>query len=187
MSRPKYVLYAALAVAGTGMIFSIVMVILNNGWDWGTILLIAGSIVFTILVLVPFIKLLSGQDIKNGVQAEATVIEIWDTGTTINDDPLVGLLLEVHPPGMAPFQVKTKTIISRLSAANLMPGQKANVKYDPANLKRVAVVDFAPLTSPIGTVAATSDRLEELEELHTRHLISEKEYQSKRDEILKGL
>ena len=34
-----------------------------------------------------------------GEAAQAEILKVWDTGMTINDDPVVGFLLEVHPEG----------------------------------------------------------------------------------------
>jgi hypothetical protein len=32
--------------------------------------------------------------VKNGVSAPATILRVWDTGTTVNDNPMVGFQLE---------------------------------------------------------------------------------------------
>jgi hypothetical protein len=112
---------------------------------------------------------------------------MWDTGTTINDDPLVGFLLEVRPLGLPAYQVETKTLVSRLSIANVRQGMRATVKYDPQNLKRVAVEKFHSEPASPESVASTSDRLEELEQLRNRRLITDEEYSQKRSEILESL
>jgi hypothetical protein len=74
-----------------------------------------------------------------GVPAEATVVQIWDTGVTVNEDPVVGFLLEVHPDGAAPFQAKTKARISRLAIPRVQPGSRLRVLYDPKDESRVAL------------------------------------------------
>ncbi len=74
-----------------------------------------------------------------GVPAEATVVQIWDTGVTVNEDPVVGFLLEVHPDGAAPFQAKTKARISRLAIPRVQPGARLRVLYDPKDESRVAL------------------------------------------------
>ena len=136
------------------------------------------------LTTLPFIRVLWPTEIKNGVQAEARVLKLWDTGTTINDDPMVGFLLEVHPSSQMPFQAEVKQIVSRLQVANLQPDMRADVVFDPQNLKKVKL---AKLYIQDTSATAPVDRMEQLEEMHTRHLISEAEYQQKRDEILRTL
>jgi hypothetical protein len=76
-----------------------------------------------------------------GVPADATIVKIWDTGVTVNNDPVVGFLLEVHPdgPGQAPFQAKTKALVSRLAVPRVQPGAHLRVSFDPKDTTRVAV------------------------------------------------
>jgi hypothetical protein len=74
-----------------------------------------------------------------GVSAPATVVQIWDTGVTVNDDPVVGFLLDVKPEGQAPFQAKTKALVSRLAVPRVQPGAQLKVMYDPKDTTRVAL------------------------------------------------
>ena len=69
--------------------------------------------------------------LANGQPAEARILEIRDTGTTINNDPVVRFLLEVHPPDGSPFQAETERLISRLEIPQIQPGTTLRVKYDP--------------------------------------------------------
>ena len=86
----------------------------------GAVVAMLLSIGLPLLVLRP---LLRQQSIaEKGQPAAATLLEYWDTGTTINDDPLVGMLLEVRPLGGSPYQSKLKTVIPRLSINMLKPG-----------------------------------------------------------------
>jgi hypothetical protein len=74
-----------------------------------------------------------------GVPAEATIVQIWDTGVTVNNDPVVGFLLEVHPDSQAAFQAKTKALVSRLAVPRVQPGARLRVFFDPKDTTRVAV------------------------------------------------
>jgi hypothetical protein len=109
-------------------------------------------------------------EIRNGVGAEAKILKVWDTGTTINDNPQIGLLLEARPPAGPVFQAETKTLVSRLNAALIQPGITAAVVYDPQKPARVQVREIRAGTpeSP-GAVR----RMEELEQLRERRLISD--------------
>lgn len=74
-----------------------------------------------------------------GVPAEATVLELRDSGTTINDDPVVIFLLRVEPAGGEPFTAETRALVSRLDVPQVQPGRVLPVRYDPADPARVAL------------------------------------------------
>jgi len=76
---------------------------------------------------------------KTGEQAQAKIIRIWDTGMTVNDDPVVGFLLEVYPEGQPAYQAKTKLRISRLDIPRVQPGLIVPVRIDPNDHRRVAL------------------------------------------------
>jgi hypothetical protein len=77
---------------------------------------------------------------EHGVAAKATILDIWDTGWTVNDDPVVGLRLEVQPPEGAAFQATIKRyVISRIAAAQPRIGQVIRVRFDPKDPNVVAV------------------------------------------------
>jgi hypothetical protein len=89
---------------------------------------------------------------KSGVLAESTILEIWETGTTVNDDPVVGFLLEVHPRDGDVYRAKTKLLISRLAIPQIQPGAVVPVRYDAANRPRVSL----DLNSAAGFMATTA-------------------------------
>jgi hypothetical protein len=136
------------------------------------------------LVMRPFARIYFPARIKNGVTAEARVLKVWDTGTTINDDPEVGLLLEFTSADGVPLQVETKTIVSRLKAALVQPGITAQVKYDPQKPRRLQVLTLHLEDVPPKDAAG---RMEELNELRDKGLITDEEYRQKREEILRAL
>jgi hypothetical protein len=79
-----------------------------------------------------------------GTPAEAEILRIWDTGTTVNDDPVIGMEVEVRPDDGDPYQaVIAKTWISRLNIPQFQPGRILAVRYDPQDRTRVAV-DYPP-------------------------------------------
>lgn len=85
-----------------------------------------------LLVGAPIISALRNRSIlADGVPASAKILEISDTGTTINNNPVVRLLLEVQPDDRMPFQSETERLISRLEVAQYQPGQVVQVKFDP--------------------------------------------------------
>lgn len=76
---------------------------------------------------------------KTGEPAEALILRIWDTGMTVNDDPVVGFALEVRPKGREAYQAETKLRISRLDVARVQPGTVVAVRIDPKDSRRVAL------------------------------------------------
>ena len=102
------------------------------------------AIVVTVLLLLNI-----GKDFSNlartqtllttGEPAQAKILRIWDTGTTLNDDPKVGLLLEVYSPNRAPYQVETKCYVSRLKISQVQPGNVVAVKIDRQDASKIAL------------------------------------------------
>jgi len=123
-----------------------------------------------------FYRLISPPEIKNGVTAPAKILKVWDTGTTINDNPQIGMLLDITPSMSPSFQGEAKTIVSRLNAALVQPGITATVIYDPQKPKSIQIKEVQ-VKNPAESSAVA--RMEELEQLRDRHLISDLEYQEK--------
>jgi hypothetical protein len=174
--------------------------LLENG-DMLGLVMIPIALLIVAFSLRPFLRIIFPDEIKNGVDATAKVLKVWDTGVSINDNPQVGLLLEVKPLNAMPFQVEAKTVVSRLNVALVQPGTTAEVRYDPNKPQRIRVltVHVQGASAPVASTGVPSTgkadltnggavaRLEELEQLRTKGLISEAEYQQKRAEILKAL
>ena len=86
----------------------------------------------------------SGEDIAgdiraNGLLASGRVLKIWETGVRINNNPVVGFLLEVHAEGIEPYEAETKALISILWIPRIQPGEMLPIKYDPDEPSRVAL------------------------------------------------
>ena len=104
------------------------------------------SIAITVVVLImvrKYMRTMTGASLKNGLPAQATILRIWDTGTTINDNPVVGFVLEVRPQHLPAYQAEAKSMIPRLSIPQFQPGATIPVKIDPQNQARVALDIFA--------------------------------------------
>lgn len=74
-----------------------------------------------------------------GQPAEALVLEIRDTGITLNDDPIVAFRLEVRRPGSAPYVVETRGRVGRLDVPQVQPGAVLPVAVDPSDPGKVAL------------------------------------------------
>lgn len=74
-----------------------------------------------------------------GTPASGRITKLVDTGTTINDDPVVEFVLEVTTTGGEIYEARTKGLVSRLDVPAVQPGRVVPVKFDPADRSRVAI------------------------------------------------
>ncbi len=148
------------------------------------IIAIPAVLVITAIVMWSVFRTISPRKIKNGVTAPARVLEVHDTGVSVNDNPQVRLVVEVIPKSGNPFQAEVKTLVSRLNAALVQPGIEAVVEYDPLKPTRIqlSTLDLKPVE-----MNSAESRLRELERLYEERLITSDEYHTKREEIIKGL
>ncbi len=106
------------------------------------ILVVTVGIIFFVFRKVGAMAAPNRQLLATGESAQATIVYLWDTGTTVNDNPLVGLLLQVQPAGRPAYQVQTTHLISRLQIPQFQPGRMLAVKIDPQNPQKVAIAGF---------------------------------------------
>jgi hypothetical protein len=78
--------------------------------------------------------------LATGTQAQATIVRIWETGTRINNQPLVGFELQVQPYGAPPYTAQTQMVISALQIPSIQPGTVVHCKYDTADPSKVALM-----------------------------------------------
>jgi hypothetical protein len=77
---------------------------------------------------------------ETGVPASARILEIWDTGITVNDDPVIGMRVEIdRTDGSAYPAVIPKSLISRLDVPRFQPGATVQVRVDPQDPAKVAL------------------------------------------------
>ena len=69
----------------------------------------------------------------NGLPGQATITSIRDTGTTINEHPLVELGLDVTLEGRPPYAVTHTQLINRLAVGGFTPGAIVPVRVDPVD------------------------------------------------------
>jgi hypothetical protein len=115
--------------------------------DIATVIVVAA--VGIVLVVTVLLLLNLGKDfgdlaqtqalLTTGEPAQAKILRMWDTGTTLNDDPKVGLLLEVYSPNRTPYQVETKCYVSRLKISQVQPGNVVAVKIDRQDASKIAL------------------------------------------------
>jgi hypothetical protein len=88
-----------------------------------------------------------------GVNAPAQVVDVRDTGVTINNNPRVALTMQVSPTdGSPPFQVSTKVTVSRVAIPR--GGDTFMVRYDPEDPENFVI---GPATASPEQAAAAID------------------------------
>ena len=73
--------------------------------------------------------------LANGIQARAVVVNVQDTGVTVNNNPRVKLTLQVQPEGDTPFEATKKVTVSRVAIPSI--GDAMWVRFDPADPSEV--------------------------------------------------
>jgi hypothetical protein len=113
-------------------------------------LLVFGGIFFWIIR--PIVR--QKRILKTGLQARATILEVWQTGVVLNGvKTQIALRLRVIRPDMSPYEVKTKMFCPIMSAGNYQQGMEVQIKVDRNNKNLVAVV---PIDKP-GAINITID------------------------------
>ena len=119
----------AVAIAAApipGTIFSLVFIIIF-GWVFGGLYLRARK---------------QRKLLASGTRANGRILEVYDTGVTVNNQPQIGIKVEVTPLAGPPFTSEIKLVISRLQTAYYQPGATCVVRYDPNDKDTVAIESF---------------------------------------------
>ena len=78
---------------------------------------------------------------KTGLPGTAKILEVRDTGVTINNNPQVKLILEVKNSLGQKYNTECRVLVSRINPNAYSAGMEVPVKIDPKNEKNV-VIDF---------------------------------------------
>lgn len=74
---------------------------------------------------------------EKGIQGEAKVLEVQQTGMYVNNLPQVKFLLEINIPGEVPYKLEHKEVKSYIGLGNFAVGATLPVYVDPKNPKNV--------------------------------------------------
>lgn len=100
--------------------------------------------------------------LEHGHPTEAEILEVWDTGLTVNRVNIqIGLRLQVNPSKLPSYEVKTRTFVSRLQPTVYRPGMILEVRYDPDNPKRVAIAGIK-----VGQLRVPSEQIHKEEQIY---------------------
>ncbi len=79
---------------------------------------------------------------KTGLPGKAIILEVKDTGVTINNNPQVKLMLEVKNSFGQKYTTQCRVLVSRINPSMFMPGMEVPVLIDPKNEQNV-VIDYS--------------------------------------------
>lgn len=134
----------------------------------------------------------AGQELRErGLSGKAIITGLTDTGTTVNEQPMVKLDLEMHVEGLPQYSVSKRMIVPRIAVGQLTSGAGLPVKVDPQNRNKF-VIEWGAQTAPAGASgsgfgggdSAVDARLQKLSELRSSGAISDGEYEAERKRIL---
>ncbi|WP_418004988.1 SHOCT domain-containing protein [Mycobacterium sp. PDNC021] len=129
-------------------------------WMFWTGLLVTAIDVLVALALAGFGEMRSAERDAleaGGVLALAEVTGIGETGTRVNDQPLVKLNLQISGPGLAPFEAQDKVLAS-VSRLPMITARKLVVVVDPTTNKFHIDWQRSSLVSGMMPVRLTSEQ-----------------------------
>ncbi len=74
-----------------------------------------------------------------GLAGNATVTAISDTGTMVNNAPVMELDLTVNVPGREPYQVKHRQLVALSAIPNFQPGKSFPVHVDQNDPSKLVI------------------------------------------------
>jgi hypothetical protein len=121
---------AVIATAGSSApIFAVIMIVIFGGMFY----------LFYRLFFKPMINAARLQ--KTGLPGRATILEVRDTGVTINNSPQVKLMMEVKNSFGQKYNTQCRVLVSRINPNMFMPGMEIPVLIDPKNEQNI-VIDY---------------------------------------------
>ncbi len=112
--------------------------IFTSPWLYAMGALFAGTFIFLIASLI--VGAVSNHRIlASGQEAEAKILAIADTGTRINDNPVIEFSLQIQPSNYPAFVAEARQTVSVIHLPSYQPGKIVNVKFVPGTDK-VAIV-----------------------------------------------
>lgn len=101
---------------------------------------------------------------KIGLPGEATILEVKDTGVTINNSPQIKLVVEIKTNLGQRYTTTLRTLVSRINPGAYQPGMVVPVKIDPKNENNVALDMSGGTAGRIPNEAALKQELEQMQQ-----------------------
>ncbi len=108
-------------------------IVLIVGIGTAVLIPIIGTLLIIGSILIPLFSGMREQSriLEHGQSAEARILALKDTGTRINENPLVDISVEVRPSNSPAFTAQIRQTISIVNLPSYQPGSIVNVKFVP--------------------------------------------------------
>ena len=98
--------------------------------------LLCGLVITVAAIAIPIYIMRNNQKkmqnlVATGIQGEATILQLEDTGMRINDNPRIAVVLEVRLPGYPPYQVRKTMTVPMIRMSQVQVGAVVAVMADP--------------------------------------------------------
>jgi hypothetical protein len=131
------------------------------GFDVTWIIVLSVGLPILILVIVfGGIAIRSAQRnklLQTGEPAQAIIQAVEQTGVYINNNPQIRMTVEVRPPNRPPYVTTITQTVGLIQIAAFMPGTLLDVRYDPADPRKVAIVSATPGGAMMGMMGGMSN------------------------------
>lgn len=77
--------------------------------------------------------------LASGLDGVAQLMEVVQTGTRVNDQPMLRLRMLIEVPGKPPYAVLHNEIVPHIRLAQVQPGVRMRVKVDPGDPRNMAI------------------------------------------------
>ena len=115
--------------------------------NWAIWILIPLLLFVLAIFLPPILRLVRNNKIKDSVTLEANIVSVKETGTYINEQPVVSMRLQFEYEGQR-IEKTVKTVVSYTQIPQ--PGQRIVIHYDPKKKKAMLLKegDFSQTSEP---------------------------------------
>lgn len=182
--RPNKIGWGIVALFGVGG--AIFVIFVREAWLLGTIwMAVAG---FLALLYIWMGRRADEADRlkREGIQGQATILELTQTGTYINENPRVKLRMQLEGPGVEPHEVTHTYTVPLVAMGAFATGDTLPVYFDRKDVSKFTI-DWLGGRSDGAGKGDPHERLEKLEELKQDGLITPAEYDERRKKILDSI
>jgi hypothetical protein len=83
--------------------------------------------------------------LQTGTPASGQILAVNQTGTYVNNQPQVNIVVMVYPSGGQPYQAQITKLVSMFEIAQYQIGGQVQVYYDPQDPSKIAVATQAQM------------------------------------------
>jgi hypothetical protein len=118
---------------------SITNMIMQQMLIWGGISILVTVVMIFVIMRVVRKAINPHGNMANALPGQATILNLWETGMYVNQNPQVGFHLNVQHPDGSTYEAQTKTVVSIVQLPRLQPGATVSVKIDAQDRAKVAL------------------------------------------------